>query len=50
MSDSRKHHATRARIHQLLDEGWSITGRDPVVLERPPRKMRVLANGALIDG
>lgn len=41
--------ALRSRIDELLAAGWSITGRDPVRLERGVRVLQV-RGGALIDG
>lgn len=41
--------ALRNRIEELLAAGWSITGRDPVRLERGVRVLQV-RGGALIDG
>ena len=49
MSDHRIHHALRAQIDQMISQGWSLTGRDPVRLERGPRVLLVRW-GALIDG
>lgn len=49
MSDSRKFHALRLRIEQLLAEGWSIAGREPLRIARGHRVMQV-RGGALIDG
>lgn len=45
----RKYHALRTRIDQLIEqEGWSITGREPVRLERGARVL-IVKNGSLID-
>jgi len=41
--------ALRQRIDELLAAGWSITGRDPVRIERGVRVLQV-RGGALIDG
>lgn len=45
----RKYHALRAHIDKMLAEGWSITGRDPVRLERG-RVVKVVRGRAVIDG
>ena len=46
----RKYHALRTRIDQLIEqEGWSITGREPVRLERGAHVL-IVKNGSLIDG
>jgi hypothetical protein len=37
VSEPRIHHALRARIDQMISQGWSLSGRDPVRLERGPR-------------
>ena len=47
--DSRKYHDLRARIDDLIAQGWSITGRDPVRLERAPRVL-IVRGRALING
>lgn len=47
--DKRKYHAMRAHIDKLIAEGWSISGRDPVRIERGHRVMEV-REGVLIDG
>ncbi len=45
----RKYHALRAHIDKMLAEGWSITGRDPVRLERASRVL-IVRGRALING
>ncbi|WP_339521759.1 hypothetical protein [Pseudomonas sp. EA_35y_Pfl2_R111] len=45
----RQRPALRQRIDELLAAGWSITGRDPVRIERGVRVLQV-RGGALIDG
>lgn len=46
----RKYHALRTRIDQLIEqEGWSITGREPVRLERGAHVL-IVKNGSLVDG
>jgi hypothetical protein len=46
----RKYHALRARIDGLIkNDGWSITGREPVRLERGSRVL-VVNMGSLVDG
>ena len=47
--DSRKYHGLRARIDDLIADGWSITGRDPIRLERAPRVL-IVQGRALING
>ena len=47
--DSRKYHDLRARIDDLITQGWSITGRDPLRLERGPRAL-IVRGRALING
>lgn len=47
--DSRKYHDLRARIDDLITQGWSITGRDPIRLERAPRAL-IVRGRALING
>nr|WP_298117385.1 hypothetical protein [uncultured Pseudomonas sp.] len=42
-------HALRQRIDELVAHGWSISGRDPVRLERGSRVLLVRFGG-LIDG
>lgn len=49
LKDTRKHPAMRLHIEDLLNKGWSITGRDPVRLEMGVQ-VRVVRNGVLIDG
>lgn len=46
----RKHHSTRERVEELLKEGWSIVGRDPVILQRGRAKLQVKSNGLIIAG
>lgn len=46
---SRVLHALHRRIDELLAHGWSISGRDPVRLERGSRVLLVRFGG-LIDG
>lgn len=45
----RTNTAMRARIDQMVKEGWSIAGRDPVRLERGVVILQVRGR-ALIDG
>ncbi|AOE87618.1 hypothetical protein [Pseudomonas sp. TCU-HL1] len=47
--ERRGFHAMRKHIDKLLDQGWSITGRDPVRLERH-QWVKIVKGGALIDG
>ena len=47
--ERRCYHAMRAHIDKLLDQGWSITGRDPVRLERHQR-VKIVRGGVLVDG
>ncbi|MCY1267124.1 hypothetical protein D3C80_330750 [compost metagenome] len=47
--ERRGYHAMRKHIDKLLDEGWSITGRDPVRLELHQR-VKIVKGGVLIDG
>ncbi|WP_280288449.1 hypothetical protein [Pseudomonas sp. BN417] len=39
----------RTHIDKLLDQGWSITGRDPVRLELHQR-VKIVRGGVLVDG
>lgn len=48
-SERRCYHAMRKHIDTLLDQGWSITGRDPVRLERF-QQVKIVKGGVLIDG
>lgn len=48
MTNTRKYHATRARVDQLVSEGWSIVGRAPLLLERGPRRLEVRSNGIIV--
>ena len=47
--DSRQLADMRARVDQLLIEGWSIAGREPLRLQRG-RSVKVARGRALIDG
>lgn len=47
--DERKYHATRDRVNELESLGWSITGRDPLVLERAGNRLEVRPNGIIIE-
>jgi hypothetical protein len=47
--ERRSFHALRRHIDTLLEQGWSITGRDPVRLERH-HQVRVVSGGALVKG
>lgn len=47
--ERRGFHALRRHIDKLLDQGWSITGRDPVRLERH-QQVKIVKGGVLIDG
>lgn len=49
MTDTRKLNDLRARINELVANGWSIVGRDPVLLQRGRAKLEV-RNGMLING
>lgn len=49
IKDTRIYPKMRLHIDGMLSKGWSITGRDPVRLERGPR-VQVVRNGVLIDG
>ena len=48
-TERRSLHAMRRHIDKLLDQGWSITGRDPVRLERH-HQVKVVRGGVLVDG
>ncbi len=48
--EERKHHATRARVEQLISEGWSIIGREPLLLARGSAKLEVRSNGIIVQG
>lgn len=48
--DERKLNDTRARVDQLLAEGWSIVGRDPLTLQRGRTKLCVRSNGIIVSG
>ncbi|GLZ89570.1 hypothetical protein Pres01_56210 [Metapseudomonas resinovorans] len=47
--ERRGFHVMRKHIEKLLDQGWSITGRDPVRLERH-QQVKIVKDGVLIDG
>lgn len=47
---TRKHHATRARVEELLAQGWSIAGREPLRLARGRAALEVRANGVIVAG
>ena len=49
LKDTRVHAAMRLHIEDLLNNGWSITGRDPVRLEMGVQ-VKTVRNGVLIDG
>lgn len=46
--EARSNTAMRHAIDLLLADGWSITGRDPVRIERGPR-VKLVRGRALID-
>ena len=48
--EERKHHATRARVDQLISEGWSIIGRAPLTLARGSARLEVRSNGIIVQG
>ena len=48
-SERRCYHVMRTHIDKLLDQGWSITGRDPVRLELHQR-VKIVRGGVLVDG
>lgn len=48
--EERTKHDTRARVEQLLTEGWSIVGRDPLVLQRGRQRLEVRRNGIIVSG
>jgi hypothetical protein len=48
-SERRCYHDMRRLIDKLLDKGWSITGRDPVRLERF-HQVKIVRGGVLVDG
>lgn len=45
----RKHHSTRARVDQLVAEGWEIIGREPLILQRGRAKLEVRKNGIIVS-
>lgn len=47
--ENRKHHAMRERVQQLIDSGWSISGRDPLRIEAAG-KVYIVRGGVLING
>lgn len=47
--DARKYNALRAHIDMMIRLGWSISGRDPVRLERGSR-ISIVRDGMLING
>lgn len=47
-AERRSLHAMRRHIDTLLEQGWSITGRDPVRLERQ-HQVKIVWEGVLID-
>ena len=46
---NRKHHAMRERVQQLIDLGWSISGRDPLRIEAAGKAF-IVRGGVLIHG
>lgn len=48
--EERKYPATRARVDQLIKEGWSIVGRFPLLLARGSSKLEVRSNGIIVAG
>ena len=48
-SERRCYHDMRRHIDKLLDQGWSITGRDPVRLELF-HQVKIVKGGVLVDG
>ncbi|WP_271409355.1 hypothetical protein [Pseudomonas sp. Q1-7] len=48
-AERRSFHAMRQHVDKLLEQGWSITGRDPVRLERHQR-VKIVRGGLLLDG
>lgn len=49
MRCERKYQALRLHIDMMLAEGWILSGRDPVRLERRGR-VKLVLGGELIDG
>ena len=49
-SCTRKHHATRAGVEELLAQGWSIAGREPLWLARGRAAVEVRGNGIIVAG
>lgn len=49
MADSRENYPMRLKIDQLLSQGWSLNGRDPVRLQRG-NQIKIVQGKALIDG
>lgn len=45
----RKLHNTRARVDELIAEGWTIVARNPVILQRGTRKLEIRPNGILVS-
>lgn len=48
--DERTLNATRDRVEQLLANGWSIVGREPLTLQRGSAKLVVRSNGIIVSG
>lgn len=48
--EERKLLATRDRINELIQEGWSIVGRMPLLLARGSAKLEVRSNGIIVAG
>lgn len=48
--ERREKEATRARIQQLLDEGWEIDSRFPLKLVRGNGSAEVRPNGSIVYG
>lgn len=46
--EERKFHYTRKRVDEMLSDGWSLVGRDPVMLRRGEQQMIVNTNGCLV--
>ena len=49
MADQREYAALRAHIDQLIIRGWSITGREPVRLERDGWPVCEVRHGMLVE-
>lgn len=49
LTERRTNHAMRLRVTELVKQGYSITGRDPLRMERG-RVVLIIRGGVIING